>query len=86
MQEGLSLLERALAIALATHREDHPDVKHIQDLLRQLQAPSGSAAAPEPAAAPTPAEKKNPKIGKNDPCPCGSGKPYRKCHGKEAAT
>jgi len=86
VQEGLSLLERALAIALATHREDHPDVKHIQDLLRQLQAPSGSAAAPEPAAAPTPAEKKNPKIGKNDPCPCGSGKPYRKCHGKEAAT
>jgi preprotein translocase subunit SecA len=22
-----------------------------------------------------------PKIGRNDPCPCGSGKKYKKCHG-----
>jgi uncharacterized protein YecA (UPF0149 family) len=25
-------------------------------------------------------ENKN-KIGRNDPCPCGSGKKYKKCHG-----
>ena len=24
------------------------------------------------------------KIGRNDPCPCGSGKKYKKCHGAEA--
>ena len=24
-----------------------------------------------------------PKVGRNDPCPCGSGKKYKKCHGKE---
>ena len=24
----------------------------------------------------------NPKIGRNDPCPCGSGKKYKNCHGK----
>jgi len=35
-----------------------------------------------------PAEKKQPekyanlKVGRNDPCPCGSGKKYKKCHGK----
>ena len=23
-----------------------------------------------------------PKIGRNDPCPCGSGKKYKKCCGK----
>jgi preprotein translocase subunit SecA len=23
------------------------------------------------------------KVGRNDPCPCGSGKKYKKCHGKE---
>jgi preprotein translocase subunit SecA len=23
-----------------------------------------------------------PKVGRNDPCPCGSGKKYKKCHGK----
>jgi preprotein translocase subunit SecA len=26
-----------------------------------------------------------PKVGRNDPCPCGSGKKYKQCHGKEAA-
>jgi preprotein translocase subunit SecA len=25
-----------------------------------------------------------PKIGRNDPCPCGSGKKYKKCHGQNA--
>jgi preprotein translocase subunit SecA len=25
-----------------------------------------------------------PKVGRNDPCPCGSGKKYKQCHGKEA--
>ena len=25
---------------------------------------------------------KNEKIGRNDPCYCGSGKKYKKCHGK----
>jgi len=24
------------------------------------------------------------KIGRNDPCPCGSGKKYKQCHGKLA--
>lgn len=27
--------------------------------------------------------KVGPKIGRNDPCPCGSGKKYKHCHGKE---
>ncbi|MBX3257622.1 MAG: preprotein translocase subunit SecA [Chitinophagaceae bacterium] len=27
--------------------------------------------------------KVGPKIGRNDPCPCGSGKKYKQCHGKE---
>jgi preprotein translocase subunit SecA len=28
--------------------------------------------------------KVGPKIGRNDPCPCGSGKKFKNCHGKEA--
>jgi hypothetical protein len=32
---------------------------------------------PEPEPPPPPA-----KPGRNDPCPCGSGKKYKKCHGK----
>jgi SEC-C motif len=26
-----------------------------------------------------------PKVGRNDPCPCGSGKKWKRCHGTEAA-
>jgi preprotein translocase subunit SecA len=26
----------------------------------------------------------DPKVGRNDPCPCGSGKKYKKCHGELA--
>ena len=29
----------------------------------------------------TPTKKKE-KVGRNDPCPCGSGKKYKQCHGK----
>jgi preprotein translocase subunit SecA len=25
-----------------------------------------------------------PKVGRNEPCPCGSGKKYKNCHGKLA--
>jgi hypothetical protein len=28
--------------------------------------------------------RETPKIGRNDPCPCGSGKKYKKCHGAVA--
>ncbi|WP_065220019.1 MULTISPECIES: preprotein translocase subunit SecA [Butyricimonas] len=27
--------------------------------------------------------KVGPKVGRNDPCPCGSGKKYKNCHGRE---
>ncbi|RME31022.1 MAG: hypothetical protein D6800_01205, partial [Candidatus Zixiibacteriota bacterium] len=26
-------------------------------------------------------KRNQPKVGRNDPCPCGSGKKYKKCHG-----
>ncbi len=28
-----------------------------------------------------PVFRTEPKVGRNDPCPCGSGKKYKKCHG-----
>ncbi len=36
----------------------------------------------EPSKAVDPIVNKNPKVGRNDPCPCGSGKKYKKCCGK----
>lgn len=31
-----------------------------------------------------PVRREEPKVGRNDTCPCGSGKKYKKCHGKAA--
>lgn len=31
-----------------------------------------------------PYRRTEPKVGRNDPCPCGSGKKYKKCCGKDA--
>ena len=36
-------------------------------------ARAASAAAPAPV-------RSGPRVGRNDPCPCGSGKKYKKCH------
>jgi preprotein translocase subunit SecA len=38
------------------------------------------AAAPEKP--PQPVQRNMQKVGRNDPCPCGSGKKYKHCHGK----
>ncbi len=33
---------------------------------------------------PTTVAAQVPRVGRNDPCPCGSGKKYKQCHGKLA--
>jgi preprotein translocase subunit SecA len=38
----------------------------------------------EASAARQPVRKAGEKVGRNDPCPCGSGKKYKKCHGMAA--
>jgi preprotein translocase subunit SecA len=50
----------------------------------------GEEAAPEEAGgggvavAQKPVVRRQPKVGRNQPCPCGSGKKYKHCHGKLA--
>jgi preprotein translocase subunit SecA len=49
-------------------------------------APRGGGAPPKPARtggddAVKTIRREEPKVGRNDPCPCGSGKKYKKCHG-----
>ena len=36
----------------------------------------------EPAAKSTTQARQGPKVGRNEPCPCGSGKKYKQCCGK----
>jgi preprotein translocase subunit SecA len=40
-------------------------------------------ASPHPLPPPSqmPVHREGPKVGRNDPCPCGSGKKYKHCHG-----
>ena len=40
-----------------------------------------STGAPRSDAARQPVVSREPKVGRNDPCPCGSGRKYKKCHG-----
>ena len=48
---------------------------------------AGGAARRQPQrqaqAKPVQVVNQTPKVGRNDPCPCGSGKKYKQCHGKE---
>jgi preprotein translocase subunit SecA len=58
----------------------HADVQNVQyhhaDFDEALTASDDTASAlPQPVHV-------EPKIGRNDPCPCGSGKKYKHCHGK----
>ena len=48
-----------------------------------IESGGGSApsAAPSAPAETHPVRRTEPKVGRNDPCPCGSGKKYKKCHG-----
>ena len=44
-------------------------------------SPTGAAAAPEPAAV-TVQQAVSEKVPRNAPCPCGSGKKFKQCHGR----
>jgi preprotein translocase subunit SecA len=52
----------------------------------EMDAEAGSARPPAAAQAPRVQQVQRfaEKIGRNDPCPCGSGKKYKACHGKLA--
>lgn len=57
--------------------EEHPAVENVQ----YHHADYDEALASAATAKPQPLENALPKVGRNDPCPCGSGKKYKHCHG-----
>ncbi|HEV8335499.1 MAG TPA: preprotein translocase subunit SecA [Candidatus Polarisedimenticolia bacterium] len=57
-----------------------PVVKREEDQMRRRQERDLVFTAPAKEA-PEPARRAVGKVGRNDPCPCGSGKKYKKCHG-----
>ncbi len=60
----------------------HSDVQNVQYQHADYDEALGGSPpedAPAPGSQPVQAA---PKVGRNDPCPCGSGKKYKQCHGK----
>jgi len=59
---------------------EHEEVEYETSRAGAEQAQQqGGGAPPVKQQQPAKAEK---RIGRNDPCPCGSGKKYKNCHGK----
>jgi preprotein translocase subunit SecA len=50
--------------------------------LPQTNAPRQEIKLGSGQSQPRSEDKKMKNVGRNDPCPCGSGKKYKKCHGK----
>jgi preprotein translocase subunit SecA len=66
-------------------QEQHREVNVYERAAQPAAAGSGPAPAeaPAPEEAPArPVRREAPKVGRNDPCPCGSGKKYKQCCGR----
>jgi hypothetical protein len=60
----------------------HPEDSRSKEMPKDdIPSPSPPTPVPTSYVAPKPLVRE-PKIGRNDPCPCGSGKKYKKCCGK----
>jgi preprotein translocase subunit SecA len=61
----------------------HPDAPNA--LSGQPSGQGGAVPGPVPEAVPAqqaPFVRRERKVGRNEPCPCGSGKKYKQCHGR----
>jgi len=66
--------------------QQHPQLENVQyhhaDYDEVLGTGAAASADDEAPKSHQPIERSMPKVGRNDPCPCGSGKKYKHCHGK----
>jgi len=69
--------------AVETQRRPPPTMNFLHPQVAALNK-AGALPSPEELGQPshTPFVRDTPKIGRNDPCPCGSGKKYKHCHGR----
>ncbi len=87
-KEGFAMFEALMAVmqqdvvekVFSVQVQRQQDVEQIQQPKPQRVVMSHGGESETPAA--TPAKRDAEKVGRNDPCPCGSGKKYKRCHGK----
>ncbi|MDF0676105.1 MAG: preprotein translocase subunit SecA [Nitrospira sp.] len=73
-------LDRLFHVQAVRHEGEQP-AHSPQPVISRPQPRLTLNRGDEPAAAPAPVHRAENKVGRNDPCPCGSGKKYKKCHG-----
>ncbi|GIQ69996.1 protein translocase subunit SecA [Xylanibacillus composti] len=56
---------------------------HVETNLKREAVAEGQAVDPNAEVTKKPVRRAE-KVGRNDPCPCGSGKKYKQCHGQQA--
>jgi preprotein translocase subunit SecA len=90
----LEVIKTLTAVEVKTREDIKPDEESHVDNIRPVHPSEPGSDAIEPdyangdvaiADAVTkkrPATRPTQKVGRNDPCPCGSGKKYKHCHGK----
>lgn len=86
MEVKKSVIKSIFTVRLYTEEEiEELRRKHEEELENQLAAYKRAQALAEREAEPersaTPVKRNEIKVGRNDPCPCGSGKKYKHCHG-----
>ncbi|ABG42013.1 protein translocase subunit secA [Paraglaciecola sp. T6c] len=69
------------AVEEQRRQADEQPKQYEHETASATQAPEQAPEA-APAARPGNALRDGPKVGRNDPCPCGSGLKYKQCHGK----
>ncbi len=85
---NLESFENMLALLSRTARAVGPTDAPAPGAAPRLETSTTVTAGGAPAAAPQEIQlpkvtvrRDTPKVGRNDPCPCGSGKKYKQCHG-----
>jgi preprotein translocase subunit SecA len=84
-REGFDMfveMERGLKEDYVTYIYRIENVKLREEEMQQL---SYSGGGEEPNQRPKSPRRAEGKVGRNEPCPCGSGKKYKKCHGRPGA-
>lgn len=80
-----SIVSNLFTVRLYTKAEiEELQRRHQEELDAQLDAHRKTLAAEILKEESKSIKRSNPKVGRNDPCPCGSGKKYKQCHGVDA--
>lgn len=58
------------------------DVEEVERQRQETAAPPTQTNQQDQESSVQIGHRQGPKVGRNDPCPCGSGKKYKQCHGK----